>query len=176
MLRIVVSQTMLGLAAGSAIGAASGVFTKDPALMWWWALGSASVALGSAALWAKFARNIFLDAYEDCRGGCDGRVIRRLMWELPDHLHKKKSLPVCSSCFRKALGGRAINPFEDKLAYARKGEEYGNTRKGKKEMSERQDKLRRTLELANPNREKRAAEMLASEADPRSPRSPKRGP
>lgn len=168
----------LGTAAlGAGLGIVGTLYTKfEPG-------GAAVMVVAALGLIAAFAliygaraeREEFLDAYEDCQGECKGKAQRRMMWRLPDHLRKKKGLPVCSSCYG-VMTGRNVNPFEAKYAYARKGEEYGNTKKGKLEFKRARDESRRILELIDPNREKRAAEMLASEADPRSPQSPKRGP
>jgi hypothetical protein len=126
----------------------------------------------------RLGRSDFLDSYEDCQGNCKGKLQRRRLWRLPHDLHKRKGLPVCPSCFKEETG-RPVNPFEDRLAYARKGEEYESTPDGKKEASdaaERRrsflDALRSAEQLGLSPEEKRMVEV--SQADPQSPQSPKR--
>jgi hypothetical protein len=131
---------------------------------------------------ARVSRREFLDDYEDCQGDCKGKVQRRQMWRLPDVLPKKKGLAVCRSCFRQEMGGRSINPFKDSLAYAKKGEEHENTRQGKLESRERERKRQELLSAlsADPMEQfwlsPEEKEMIrASQEDPQSPQSPKRG-
>jgi hypothetical protein len=97
---------------------------------------------------ARMGRRDYLDSYEDCHGNCNGRLPRRQMWRLPDDLHKKKGLPVCRSCFMEETR-RSINPFWDRLAYAKKGEEDANTKQGKRERTQREENRRRFLEALN---------------------------
>ena len=147
---------------------------------------------------ARIGRRDFLDTYEDCQGECKGKLPRRQLWRLPDDIRKKKGLPVCRSCFMDHAG-RSINPFWDRLAYAKKGEEHENTRKGKKERKQWEENRRRFQEALNApvteeylranlmdpfgkeHPEVRQAlddllkEKPAASADPRSPQSPKRG-
>lgn len=183
---------------GAALGIICAVYGKtDPG---WAAVivvsGLVAITAFSLIYYARMERHTFLDSYEECRGDCRGQLRRRQLWRLPPDLHEKKGLPVCSSCFREKTG-RTPNPFEDKLAYAKKGEEHENTSEGKRERKQwEENRLRFQEALGAPVTEeslranlidplgrqrpevRQALEKLIREtaANSRSPQSPKRDP
>jgi hypothetical protein len=202
MSRVEQGKTVYGLGISLIGGAGAGLLTRGVGMTEGWILiaGSLALTLGGFLYSRRASRNEYLDAYEDCQGTCKGRLPRRRMWRLPDDLPKKKGLAVCSSCFRQEMGGRSINPFRDRLAYAQKGEEEENTKEGKKRRKQWEKNRRQFQEALNApiteeylranlmdpfgreHPEVRQAldallkEKEATSADPRSLQSPKHGP
>jgi hypothetical protein len=176
--------------ASGGIGLATGIggtlYTNGT--LGWPAMLALAAALGLCLFGLVYARivarNEFLDAYEDCQGDCKGKVRRRQLWRLPQDLPKKSGLPVCKSCLMQETK-RSLNPFWDRLAYAKRGEEYENTREGKLErrkVEHRRQEIAAAfaadmdpLEQPGLSTEEKDA-IRASQEDPRSRNPSKRGP
>ena len=198
-MHVEVARALGGALLGACLGVLGAVYGKtEPGWITVTVVGFLALLSAISLIYSvRVNRNDFLDSFEDCQGDCKGKIQRRRLWRLPDALPKRKGLPVCKSCFMKEMQ-RAPNPWGDKLAYAKKGEEYEKTRHGRRERREHEAFRKRMLdalsapvteeyllsELHDPwGREipevRKALDELraqqATSADPQSPQSPKHG-
>jgi hypothetical protein len=185
-MRVEQGKSLATLGLGFVGGGGAGMFIKDagPVTAALFMVGSLTLVCIGFVYSRRTERREFLDEREDCQGDCRGKVERRKLWRLPDSLPERKGLPVCKSCFTKEMGN-SPNPFTHSLAYAKKGEEYEKTRMGKRERRDNERRRREfsaalaaemdPLEQRGLSPEEKAL-IRASQAEPRSPQPPKRGP